>query len=302
MKKPQEILFKNGDKYLGLLNSQNEFHGEGLYTFQDGSFYKGQFSSNLFSGKGLFSCESSGIKYEGTFSEGFLEGKSHVFYKNNVEYQGFLLKNQRSGFGTLKFVDFNGFSVKYEGDFFEDLFEGKGKLYIDEKLCFEGDFSKGKYHGKGKEFNEDFSYEGEFFSGEKQGKGKNLYRNGDSYEGFFKENQKNGFGIYFYKDGSSYKGDFSMNLRAGKGKLQCENGDFYEGEWKNDLYEGKGVLKTKDLEIKGVFVKGLLEGKAEITKKNKEFTEVLKGNYEKNEKNGRVSVEILKGDKKKRGL
>ena len=309
MQKFKEILYFNGDKYQGPLDSQNRYYGDGIYTFSNGSFYKGSFLAGVFHGTGVFSNKLLGISYEGIWNEGSLEGRSKVIYKNNAEYIGYIKDNMRYGKGILKL---NNENIKYEGEFINDIFEGVGKLYINDKLEYEGDFRKGMKHGKGKEITDDYIYEGDFINGEKQGYGKLSIRNGDIYEGNFINNEKSGYGVYRYSDGPIYKGEYKHDKRSGKGILQFDKGksieikdfnsDFiYEGGFINDLFEGKGHISLGDIEIEGFFAENSLVGKAKIIRKSEDGRkEALEGDYKENEKNGKVRLEIFgnKGEKK----
>ena len=48
-------------------------NGEGVYTFADGSVYKGNFNNDMIHGYGLFSYRN-GDKYEGNFLKGLRHG------------------------------------------------------------------------------------------------------------------------------------------------------------------------------------------------------------------------------------
>jgi len=54
------------------------FSGTGVYTFADGSQYKGVFKNNLFNGKGTIT--SDGQIYVGEFKEGEYYGKGTITY------------------------------------------------------------------------------------------------------------------------------------------------------------------------------------------------------------------------------
>lgn len=259
----QQLLFSNGDKYTGPLDSSGLFSGQGLYSFSSGASYQGQFLSGEFHGPGIYTSPTG--TYQGEFSFGFLTGKSKILYKNHNEYNGYVTKNKRNGKGTL-FL--NELGLRLEGTFKEDNFEGFGRVFAGDRLRYEGEFVKGRLEGNGKEYGEDFSYEGGFKEGEKHGYGRLLYTNGDVYEGDFKGGYKEGIGVYRYSKG------------------------LYEGDFKEDQVEGKGIMTVDGVLIKGMFVKGRLEGEGVIIKEGIEGRDLIKGNFKGGEKNGKVRLEV----------
>jgi hypothetical protein len=106
------IRYPNGDEYIGQVDETGVPHGEGEYTWADGSRYVGTWRYGFKEGFGVYE-ELSGYRYRGEWRRsekcGFgtesgmtLDGREYV-------YEGGFLHNQRHGLGTK-----NGFiKVKY---------------------------------------------------------------------------------------------------------------------------------------------------------------------------------------------
>lgn len=95
--------------------------GDGIYEWNDGSIYEGEFSNDLIEGKGSLT-----IPERGTYIGNFIAGK-------------------KSGTGTFKFA--NGDS--YEGEWKDDKMEGEGKYIFANGDYYTGSFSNNKFNGQG---------------------------------------------------------------------------------------------------------------------------------------------------------
>jgi hypothetical protein len=108
--------------YHGELKNDTIFHGNGIYFFEDGGFYKGSWKDGIMSGNGIMNIPGQEI-YTGYFSNG--------------EYDGF---------GTLEYAD----GGKYVGTWKGGNRHGKGIIYYppqSEIQSIEGEFQNGKPTG-----------------------------------------------------------------------------------------------------------------------------------------------------------
>jgi len=108
------IQYPNGDYYVGQVDVATGVpHGEGEYTWADGSTYKGSWRMGFKEGYGVYE-EEDGYEYRGTWKRseksGFGVEKGMTLDGRNYSYEGGFLKNQRHGIGTK-----NGYiKVKYK--------------------------------------------------------------------------------------------------------------------------------------------------------------------------------------------
>ena len=79
---------------------------------------------------------------------------------------------------------------------------------------------------------------------------------------------RNGNGVYTYYVGDMYAGEFRKNKMNGRGDYHFADSSSYVGMFKDDQFHGPGTWKTKELELRGNFENGLLEGKASINFRN----------------------------------
>lgn len=117
-----------------------------------------------------------------------------------------------------------------------------------------------------------WDYIGEFKDGVFDGQGEYKCEGNYSYKGEWKKSHFNGEGKFVNKKtGEIYEGEFLNDKRSGYGVLLIKNDFKYEGYWKDNDAHGKGkitILKRNENEkkgtiIKGIFLKGLQQGKFE---------------------------------------
>lgn len=135
-----------GGEYIGERNSFNRFHGQGVYTYTNGSIYEGQWVDGRKQGQGkqmhpdgsVYTGDwrdnqmhghgrmrwTNGDIYEGTWSDGHMHGKGVFTSANGDRFQGSFVVNQREGAGVL--TRRNG--ERFEGVWKNSKREGKGVL------------------------------------------------------------------------------------------------------------------------------------------------------------------------------
>ncbi len=141
--------------------------------------------------------------------------------------------------------------------------EGHGVFINDLGIEFEGEWQKGKLCGFGRKYakgyydvirenGEDDSkslfYAGGFMDDKYHGKGKSFNQNGRlEYDGDWEDGWKSGEGTEFYANGSpKFVGTWKRGRYHGKGVYTFENGDVIKGEWRDGLLEGYAELSKRD--------------------------------------------------------
>ncbi len=92
------VKLPNGDRYIGDLED-NQFHGQGAYSFAQGDRYVGDFDMGQPHGKGVFFF-ANGDKYEGLFDRGDIKGRGVYYFSNGDKYIGEFLNGKPHGAGT----------------------------------------------------------------------------------------------------------------------------------------------------------------------------------------------------------
>ena len=133
----------SGDIYNGEFKN-GFFHGNGTYLYSNGNKYIGQWKNNKEHGKGVFTL-SSGDKYEGGFKNGNFDGEGILTSISGDIYKGEFRDNQSNGYGILKYN--NG--DKYEGYWSENKFNGEGVYTYFKGDKYVGYFKDGLKSGEG---------------------------------------------------------------------------------------------------------------------------------------------------------
>ena len=82
-----------------------KFHGQGTYTWANGSKYIGGFKNGKEYGQGTFTFLPSGNKYVGEVKDGKLHGQGTMTYPDGTKYVGEFYEGLRNGQGTYTHTD-----------------------------------------------------------------------------------------------------------------------------------------------------------------------------------------------------
>lgn len=126
--------------YQATINSDNTVE----YIHNKSWSYTGEFDSTGQQGSGIFKWED-GSKYKGNFMHGLCDKDGTYYSKGNeILYKGALTKGLFNGFGKYNFN-----STQYIGDFEDGLPNGKGTYKSASGWTYEGNFKEGVFDGEG---------------------------------------------------------------------------------------------------------------------------------------------------------
>lgn len=291
------MLVRNEGVYVGDYRD-NDRHGQGCCTYNNGDSYSGEWMDDLRQGRGTFRCEDGSelvAEWErgeargvGTYS--FLYGTFDLSccppdesgdsaWRSDVRvgfgdyvdaarnrYRGQWRGNSREGRGKMSYT--NG--EEYDGEWVGGQRCGAGRLVDAYGGVYEGEWLDNLQHNQGTYSyaiggtggaNES-KYVGAWKCGRRHGRGKLFLGNGDCYEGEFRNDAKQGTGTWTYADGASYSGEWEEGKKSGQGTLSYANGNVYFGSWRGDKRNGKGTHRWRDgSEYVGGWKEALREGK-----------------------------------------
>jgi len=151
-----KLNFSDGSMYEGqvekcLINDKKItcFNGLGLYIFQTGYLYEGEFKNNKPHGHGVFTSPD-GQRYQGGFQDGKLNGKGIMIYPDGRRYEGEYKDNKRDGYGIMTYQDGGLYleGSRYEGEWKNDKRDGQGVMtYLDDGRRLEGEFKNNVFIG-----------------------------------------------------------------------------------------------------------------------------------------------------------
>ena len=219
-------LFDRG-RYIGELNpntmqgcvSGDCFDGHGVFIYDDGGAYKGDFQNGKAHGYGK-KLYPGGISVTGAFENGVPNGHVYVDFPEDNErayYIGDFIHEEANGYGTLVYKD----GTTLYGEFKDDYFTGEGVRYNQE--------TREKISGIFKN--------GELVTPKPEKDLKLIYGN------------KYGFGIRLTESGR-YSGDLKNGVPEGQGMMQCYNGLTIVCEFHNGMANGKGTMENAERGIR----------------------------------------------------
>jgi len=187
--KTTTIEFKNGDKYVGEINSDNKPHGKGTYSYNSiGRVYTGEFANGVRNGYGVseyVSGERKGNKYEGYFLNDIAHGKCKYSQADGLKYVGDILNDKFTGDGEMTYPD----GSIYKGQFLNDSPDGQGTYIFEDGSKYVGEWKRGNREGSGTFTTTDHVYIGEWKNDKANGSGILTYANGVKLIGEFRDNQ-----------------------------------------------------------------------------------------------------------------
>lgn len=92
--------YDNGDLYAG--NFKQGQRVAGIFETQT-MIYEGYFHYNKFEGTGVLTSKANGEKFTGEFAAGMFHGKGVYTWGDGREYKGYVMANNLTGLGVLKY-------------------------------------------------------------------------------------------------------------------------------------------------------------------------------------------------------
>lgn len=243
-------------------------NGKGVYRYQNGAVYSGDFSSHQPDGIGTL-IFSNGNKYVGHWKKSLKEGEGKMIFTSGETYSGQFVANRFNGYGIYQFKNGN----RYEGYWKDGKPHGEGSLFKPEEETVVGIWEEGKLlqqEGVREEPEREAASEVVYEDLQdcnledcQSGIGKFDYSDGSHFEGEFLSGAPHGEGICLYQNGDRYAGEWYRDQPNGRGKMEYANGDVLEGVWQNGQFvRGKKILKSQPatLEKKDSKIYALLVG------------------------------------------
>ncbi|TPX38372.1 hypothetical protein SmJEL517_g00191 [Synchytrium microbalum] len=223
-------------------------HGDGIYTWKDGTAFTGTFVTGKILGKGTYTWPS-GCVYDGDVKDAYRHGKGSLTFDDRpAKYSGNWTNGKRSGKGVLSYDDEN--TCQYEGDWKNGLRHGFGTMKYHSGNSYEGEWRNGCKCGRGtmKWLNRNEEYVGEWKDGLPNGLGaytwriktssQDTYPGHNRYEGWWVNGMRSGNGVFTYASGARYDGEWKDNLKHGRGTFTSEDGRKYTGTFEMDRMVG----------------------------------------------------------------
>jgi hypothetical protein len=152
----------------------------GIYTYDDGAKYVGEWKGDKKHGQGTYTWPS-GSSYVGEWKDGKKHGQGTYTYQTGGSYIGEYKNDKKHGQGTYTYPD----GSIYVGQLENDFFSGQGSMTLANGDTYVGEFKDDDYNGQGT-----YTF------------GPISEWSGDKYVGGYKDGKRNGQGTYFFADGT----------------------------------------------------------------------------------------------------
>jgi hypothetical protein len=236
-----KVTYPGSGYYIGRLNDQFKKTGKGIYIWDNGNKYKGEWQDDVRWGKGIL-IDEKGCHY-GNWCNDLKHGQGIFTTNFGVEFSGVWDNDELRSYPVL---------INYPN---KERYQGH--ISINEK----GDILR---HGKGcNVWSNDRYYLGEWANNQQHGRGEYVDGNGDKYIGVWQDGKFDTTQsiTIIYKNLDRYQGTIDENFsKTGYGKYTWHaSGNSYEGPWKNDTMHGRGKIRNLNGKVtKGIWKNGEL--------------------------------------------
>ncbi|KAL4459975.1 hypothetical protein ABPG74_003501 [Tetrahymena malaccensis] len=233
--------------YQGLVNDQNKKDLFGVFLWDSGDFYVGEWKDNKINGQGIIYFSTGGY-LEGQFTNSIVHNKSLLVFPNNDKYFANWKSGNLDGKVTMLFKGTKKqITAIYENGQFrkvesikENIREVKSvkefqQKYDISKLIqkYSVILSNGISSTKLQDNQEQITFS------------KINFQDGGFFIGITQNNIPNGLGLFQYSDQKFDCGFYKNGFLNGNGRKNFPNGDFYEGTFNQGKFEGEGLIYQK---------------------------------------------------------
>lgn len=154
---------------------------------------------------------NSGSKYVGDWSNNLMNGKGVYYWPDGGSFIGEWQNNLRNGWGVLYTSD----GDVYIGEWINDNMEGYGIYYWEDGESYQGQWKNDQRNGLGSYvWGDGNSYIGQLRNGSLEGLGIFSWYDGETYLGQYQDGLRKGIGSYFWRPDFIFRGEFQNNLRS----------------------------------------------------------------------------------------
>ncbi|KAL4506500.1 hypothetical protein ABPG72_000071 [Tetrahymena utriculariae] len=248
--------------YQGLVNDQNKKDQFGVFLWDSGDFYVGEWKDNKINGQGIIYFSSGGY-LEGQFTNSVVHNKSLLVFPNNDKYFANWKMGNLDGKVTMLFKSTKKQIIAiYENGQFRKVESIKENIrdvksvkefqqkYDISKLIqkYSAILSNGVSLNKLQDNQEQITFS------------KINFQDGGFFIGITQNNIPNGLGLFQYSDQKFDCGFYKNGFLNGNGRKNFPNGDFYEGTFNQGKFEGEGLIfhKLQNAYYFGIFKDNIL--------------------------------------------
>ncbi len=154
---------------------------------------------------------NSGSKYIGDWVNGSMEGKGIYYWPDGGYYIGEWKNSHRNGWGILATSD----GDVYIGEWLNDNMEGHGIYYWEDGEVYRGQWSLDQRQGLGAySWLDGNTYIGQLHDGTMGGLGTFIWYDKEQYLGQYSDGLKNGSGIYYWRPDFVFRGEYTADQRS----------------------------------------------------------------------------------------
>jgi hypothetical protein len=236
---PNQNIISYDDGYYTGEQLNGKPHGKGMYVFNNGNWWDGNFVQGKLHGFGKQYYADAKRLDSGEYSHGMRVGKGKMQWESGDWYEGEWNDDGSHGQGQQYIAQYGRTDI---GHFHNGKRKGRGRMQWDDGDWYEGEWNENGAHGQGQQYIAKYGRTdtGQFQNHNRKGRGRMQWDDGDWYEGEWDDSSGslNGRGMYHYSNGRQTAGNWV-------------NGKFVEsnvyGE-KRKKYESGGAILSKILQ------------------------------------------------------
>ncbi|EAR84340.2 MORN repeat protein, putative (macronuclear) [Tetrahymena thermophila SB210] len=227
------IEYRNGI-YQGMIHPNEDRTNLGIYTWDSGEVYFGEWKHDMLDGEGILFFPFGGFIH-GFFMKNKLNGAAFFKFSNGDIYEGFWRNGKLEGNCYKYFCDEERWILSdyKNGEFKKIISKGDGQppSYVFNYITSTSDIAV-------KHQDDTFQQDGLKIEAIN-------FNDGGQYLGLIKNSMPTSLGIFKYSDGKYDVGYYKDGSLDGLGRLNLHNGDVFDGFLQKGLFNGIGVFFQK---------------------------------------------------------